>query len=209
MSRILVAGQSRSGSTLLCKIINIMFKQNNVNHTLEFDHPCFSRDSQTIKIHKYNSNLHRAADLVFTCRRDLRDSIVSGYKTVEKPWNSAFGRGWTYHTVGKDLLLEYLDWEDKQDYEFVYEEYFKDKNKILDEVASILGLVTQPDIILEELEKDKPVHIDDNSKLHLRDRKGVASNGGKIGVYKTYFSKEEIEDLNEVYGDWLKRKGYL
>ena len=207
--KILVVGQSRSGSTLLCNIIKTIYKINKINLDFTFDTSDFKSDYEIKKIHKYNDYLHKKCDFIFSCRRDLRDSIVSGYKTLLKPWNSAFGKEWTYFDVGNDLLREYEDWEGKEDYEFIYEDYFQDKHKILNQIAASLEINADPEKILDIIQKDKPVDINDDTKIHLKARKGLSSNGGKIGVYETFFSKEEIDKINKRYESFLKRKGYL
>jgi len=39
--------------------------------------------------------------------------------------------------------------------------------------------------------------------------KNHVSNNGKIGGYKDTLSSEDIQKLENEYGDWLKEKGYM
>lgn len=203
--RILIAGQSRSGSTLLLNIIRAIYRRHNPSVSFA---PPFGPGFHVCKVHQYNKALHEQADIVFTCRRDIRDSIASGYLAIKEPWNSNYRRNLSINHIGDGILREYKDWEGKGDYEFVYERYVENTHAVLEEIKALLGSSMSCENIKTNIEK--PLSLEQCATASDNDRKikGQSSNGGKIGGFRKIFSKEEIEKLNGRYSEFLTGLGY-
>ena len=189
--KILVAGMHKSGSTALFNIIRLCFKD---VYSSWCDYYNEKNESKIhlVKTHSYSKELMEWADIIFTTKRDMKDSTASikRFLMAEKiPYN-----------FDKYLKLNteyYEDWKEYSDYEFVYEQYIEDPIKIINEIALMLNVSIDAELIysmLGELISDKSLVFGDHTN-HMITSKNLI---GKmiVGGHAEYLTKEEIDKVD-------------
>ena len=158
---------------------------------------------------------------VIRIQRDLRDAVASRLRKENSDRDL-------------NVIKEYCDlniswhraWAHITDYDWVYERYKEKPIIVMRELQSVLGL-SHSDELLRGV-----IHHSENLKHFYGDKEkcpltGLAdlsatdfdittkmkkeqmTNNGIIGAYKDFFSEEEIAFMNSMYGDWLKKYGYM
>ena len=208
---ILVAGQSVSGSNLLRKIIKYIFK-----NQLETAKQC-----HITKIHLYNEQIHEQSDIIFTSKRDLRDSMASGCVSMSIPTNSNHGKYYINgeltipkvelaKQIGEGMILEYNDWEKYSNYEFKYERYIEDNLAEIRSIMAFLNIKADKLKVLEDVKSDKGVSMQLVRERNIKIRHdAISTSGGKVGRYKDFFTEREISQLEKHFKNHLTKTGYL
>lgn len=119
MKVILAAGMVRTGSTWLYNVLRYAYL--NAGQRV---YGCYASDYVTetqadvhvVKIHNYDDELRRRADLIFTCWRDLRDVAASA---VRKGWVTGDAADLVPY-LRRILAMQYDAWEPCSDYEAMY-----------------------------------------------------------------------------------------
>lgn len=192
-----IAGMPRTGSTLLYNLIRLMlkYKYDNVNGMFYKKWNKDLNNINVVKIHEFNKELHDNATLIFTSVRDLRDAMASfiRYKNMISSFDLFID--WC------EIMTDWYEvWKDSSNYEFVYEDYIKDKNKIIFEIANLLEInitIDDINILLSDI---------DNLKGSIYNQKTVNllsiinhRTNGKINSYKSTLTKKQIDYIENNY----------
>lgn len=188
---ILVAGMHKSGSTALFNIIRFCFEDVYSSWCGYYNEKNEAK-THLLKTHAYSKELRDWADIIFTTKRDMKDSISSAkrFLTTENiPYD--------FNEYLKLNTKYYNDWKEYSDYEFVYERYIEDPIKIITEISSVLGVSIDAEKVysmLMELISDKSLIFGDYTN-HIITSKNLV---GKmiVGGYADYLTKEEIEAID-------------
>lgn len=137
--RVVVAGLSRSGSTLLFNIVAASFpvlKCSVHSDVLEELLDCLTRCSSdskagcVVKTHKFDSNLIRLTDVVVSSHRNLKDVLLSSTLSL-----SSCSMAGTQPVVPS--LSHYLAWLPYACLDFSYERMYRHPNEIFSQVAAL------------------------------------------------------------------------
>jgi hypothetical protein len=167
-----------------------------------------------------SANEIKETSYVINTRRDLRDCVASSIRRNKKY------EGKDAIELCKGNINFYNQAKLYENFEWVYEEYKKNPPKVVLRILKgIFGKdFKEPseDFLLRTVvncenikNKDIPNnHITEAESNNLMFRKTFmsknhVSNNGKIGGYKDTLSSEDIQKLENEYGDWLKEKGYM
>jgi hypothetical protein len=225
---ILVAGMMRSGSTLLFNMIVKIYKTQmpaKKLHIKRFEwlkQKAASEPTNDIvctKTHMPSEPGLKWANLIFTTKRDIRDSCASGWRRRENDYKKRKTRTLgkkdeVLQTLCKQNIAYFNEWKKHTSYELVYERYMTEPLVVIEEVSKVLNLPINDPIALksiydylEFLPTDK--NLNDKKEhpetLLSKDHK---TNNGEIGGYKKTLNKQEIKDLQALCKDWLIENGY-
>jgi len=225
---ILVAGMAQSGSTLLYNIIlNILDLQGfskgyrgglapvDIAHVI--DQGQYSLSKAHDKTEKCIQFLQHKNIKVFTARRDLRDACASHVRKLKK--RGLFKLGSNLSGRARHYLECYLDWEDRSDFEFIYEKYKngdeKRQNLIIRDIAQILNFKLEEKdaahilyLVEEVLPSEAQYYIEEVDSNTLMTKYHI-TNKGKVGGYKDSLTLDEIKEIESACGSWLREKGYM
>lgn len=137
--RVVVAGLSRSGSTLLFNIVAAAFpvlKCSVHSHVLDKLLDCIARCYSDLKVgcvvktHKFDSNLIRFADVVVSSHRNLKDVLLSSTLSL-----SSCSMAGTQPVVPS--LSHYLAWLPYACLDFSYERMYRHPSEIFSQLATL------------------------------------------------------------------------
>lgn len=116
---VLAAGMARTGSTWLYNVLRYAYL--NAGRTVygcyaDDYRPETKADVHVVKVHNYDDELRRRADLIFTCWRDLRDVAASA---VRKRWVTGAPEDLVPY-LRRILAMQYDAWEPHSDFEAMY-----------------------------------------------------------------------------------------
>jgi hypothetical protein len=106
--------------------------------------------------------------------------LKQGHKIIED--------GWDY-------------WIDRVDYIFCYEDYMKDRNKVVTDLMNKIPFDKVYDYPVDDLIGQTDVWLGVNPEH--------ASNGGKINGWSDVFSEKQEQIIIREFGGWLKSQGYI
>ena len=106
--------------------------------------------------------------------------LKQGHKMIED--------GWDY-------------WIDRVDYIFCYEDYMKDRNKVVTDLMNKIQFDKVYDYPVDDLIGQTDVWLGVNPEH--------ASNGGKINGWSDVFSEKQEQIIIREFGGWLKSQGYI
>ena len=106
--------------------------------------------------------------------------LKQGHKIIED--------GWDY-------------WIDRVDYIFCYEDYMKDRNKVVTDLMNKIPFNKVYDYPVDDLIGQTDVWLGVNPEH--------ASNGGKINGWSDVFSEKQEQIIIREFGGWLKSQGYI
>ena len=106
--------------------------------------------------------------------------LKQGHKMIED--------GWDY-------------WIDRVDYIFCYEDYMKDRNKVVTDLMNKIPFDKVYDYPVDDLIGQTDVWLGVNPEH--------ASNGGKINGWSDVFSEKQEQIIIREFGGWLKSQGYI
>ena len=106
--------------------------------------------------------------------------LKQGHKMIED--------GWDY-------------WIDRGDYIFCYEDYMKDRNKVVTDLMNKIPFDKVYDYPVDDLIGQTDVWLGVNPEH--------ASNGGKINGWSDVFSEKQEQIIIREFGGWLKSQGYI
>ena len=106
--------------------------------------------------------------------------LKQGHKMIED--------GWDY-------------WIDRVDYIFCYEDYMKDRNKVVTDLMNKIPIDKVYDYPVDDLIGLTDVWLGVNPEH--------ASNGGKINGWSDVFSEKQEQIIIREFGGWLKSQGYI
>ena len=106
--------------------------------------------------------------------------LKQGHKIIED--------GWDY-------------WIDRVDYIFCYEDYMKDRNKVVTDLMNKIPFDKVYDYPVDDLIEQTDVWLGVNPEH--------ASNGGKINGWSDVFSEKQEQIIIREFGGWLKSQGYI
>lgn len=142
---VLVAGMRHSGSTALFNILRIIIESEGLPHIAAYsetrkciDEVLLSDASafRLIKTHEMRDDLLSRADLVFTTRRDLRDTVASASRR-DFAQLRRIGSAVEYAKYNRTL---HEIWLPHSHYEFHYERFMRAPFEVIREVQGMLGL---------------------------------------------------------------------
>lgn len=203
---IICAGIPRSGSTRLYSILRLGLEQNfPLNEISSQWEAAFKVGDHhnLLKIHNFSKKWLDWSDFVFTTKRDLRyiaasaiDLMPAGtYKTPE-----------SLVQMCKDILIMYDSWNEHSDYELVYEDFYKNETKIVDDIFKVLNLKVDIEKLLFELKeiKNSNLNFDHTTLMH---KNHISKNTGLH--YTKRLSKEQYEIIEKEFKDWLICNKYI
>ncbi len=201
---ILVAGMRHSGSTALFNIIRLGIEKSGYKYVSGYSEHDYlaSKIRQSgciglIKTHEFRDDLLGMADVIFTSRRDLRDTVASAvrrdFHLVKKMGNSV-----EYAKYNRSI---YDSWASKSDFEFVYEQFIINPNKSIEEILGFLGLDKNftKSICGEVLNLPK-----NNYKTTLLSETHITNPEHNMS-YKDTLSEEAVSMINANHYLWLKQ----
>ena len=227
---ILVAGMGHSGSTLLYNIILNILDSHGITGAARYNAPPYTQTFHILaneapqyllfKVHGKTPAseiiLQNKNTKVFTTRRDIRDSVASHTRKIKK--RGTFS-GQTIEQRTKHALNPYLEWENRSDFEFVYEDYKngndEGRSSILLEIAKVLNLDLEEESIkkilyvVEEVLPARAQLLSNETDSDTLMTKYHITNKGLVGSYKDFLDSDEIEQIEQICGEWLKNKGYI
>jgi len=208
---IIVAGMCQSGSTLLFNLIRFILESKNNKvyscHYSNFDYlqACDS-DYTIIKTHKHHIKLHTMADFIFVTQRDLRDTICS----AKRRWPKLFNTPQKLVNRGHHNISVYNDWKDYANFDFIYEKYMKEPNKMIERIGRILNIKDVDSIAVKnktdglfEMKIPERDDFDDSVYSKTLLSKHHNTSGGKSGLYKIDLTIEEIDAIEDEHMDWI------
>lgn len=207
---LVVAGMRHSGSTALFNILRLAMEQLGIPYT-----GCYSEreDCSTkvlgsafagiIKTHEFRGDILQMADVIFTTRRDLRDTVASAVRRKFTPFERMVGDKPVEYAKNNRALHDL--WHPHSNYEFVYERFLADPAAVVSEVlqtAKVPGQANIPEIVekVRCLPKDQyditllsPSHITDpEHKLRFSDT----------------LPPDSVAKISLQHFDWLEKFGY-
>lgn len=219
MKTIAVVGMRRSGSTLLFNLIRSLFILNGYelySTQLQFFDFSKRKDFNVVKVHQYDKEVHEKSDIIFSTIRDLRDCVASDIR-----FNYSLGSKKRHGVRNKssEIINFYNKWKDHSDYEFRYEDYKLDGEKIINEVVD---LIEQRLDINFKIKDSKSLLDNVNKIIELsKQREGSLAfqsedlmfpthiTDGNVKSYYNTLSKEEISYIEKTYSSWLKNHNYI
>lgn len=202
---ILVAGMGRSGSTAIFNLIKTLLEQKYDEVYAVFEDDYKESDRKEVNIIKTHFNDHSEwADFIITTRRDIRD-VISSFKQFNPTYGNKT-KQWT-----KAFMNWHKRWVDKTDYEVVYETFIKDREKIINEMASLFKIenydIGEINEKIDSLYNIRNIvgRFDKETLIHPNH---ISKTKGKIGSYKEILSVGEIKIIEDTSIEWLKKYGY-
>ena len=92
-------------------------------------------------------------------------------------------------------------WINNVDYIFCYEDYMKDKNKVVTDLMNKIPFNKVYDYPVDDLIGQADAWLGTNPQH--------ASNGGKINGWSDVFSEKQEQIIIREFGGWLKEQGYI
>jgi len=199
---ILIAGMGRSGSTVLYNIIRELLLMNEKNVYCALDGK-YSHDKEQpfnlVKTH-YDIKFKDWSDIIITTKRDIRD-VISSFKQYNSSYNKGGAKQWT-----NAFLNWYNLWEFDSDYEFIYEDFINDEEKIINDLSNLIGIKNFDMSLI----KDKIISLKSNNNNNetLMTLKHISNTKGRINSYKEILSSSEINIINNIAKEWLDKHNY-
>jgi len=193
--KVLVAGMQKSGSTALFNIIRLCFiESGSVPHSswYHFYEPKNISVHHVVKVHALEEDFREWADIIFTAKRDIRDSMSSAKRCLKEFMPKG---DYDFDEVLKLNTGYYFDWKPYSDYEFVYEDYTTNHTKVIAEIAEKLGVSINPKEVYSKL-----IDLTYNCKsfgIHTPHLITSHFHVGKmqVGGYRDFLTEDEIEGI--------------
>ena len=202
---VLIAGMGRSGSTAIFNLVKTLLegKYGEIYSVFEDDYR--ETECKEVNLIKTHFNDHGEwADIIITTRRDIRD-VISAFKQFNPTYENKTEQ-WT-----KAFLDWHARWVNKTDYEVIYEIFINNREKIINEIATILDVenydIEDVNNKLDSLHNNRKIDgkFDKETLIH---RNHISKTKGKIGSYKEILSDAEINVIESISNEWLKKYGY-
>jgi len=202
-SVILVAGMRHSGSTALFNIIRLGLEKSGhefISGYSEYE-SLASKIRQAgciglIKTHEFRDDLLSMADVVFTTRRDLRDTVASAVRR-EFPILKKLGSAIEYAKYNRSLFDL---WSHHTDFQFVYEDFIRNPLESVDKIIEFLGL--DKDHVEAICHEVSNLPKDDYQTTLLSE--SHITDPGHEKSYLDTLSKDDISMINANHYMWLK-----
>jgi len=233
-----VTGMSQAGSTLCYNLIRLLIEQSYNNYKVMIQAEQMGSPPSAIYTHDIggpktfviakqhdlpiSSMLHSSQNgveykkkrdtgaipiIIFNVRRDVRDTTASNLRKNPQQTNVV--------QIAKTNITYYSDWAPVADYEWVYEDYKKNPIEVTKKMQDVLGDINLNEERLmyvvhkAETIKDLAPETLKNVEPFTRLKSEHITNNGKIQAYRDILTDEQIELLENTFGDWLKEKDYM
>lgn len=221
MGLILIAGMRRSGSTVAFQIAialaggydsNLGFTDVSLGPNLPETIPITTK---VVKTHSYQPHLQddiRAGRVcVINTYRDPRDITVSMMNFQKRPFHEVMQRGLVKHAVHHQQLWEKSVSANRHDAR--YEDWNQDLGSLVHIVARAAG------IEVSDKKADKLADMFSSERNRIRAshavnmRRDLLSPGhitdGREGQWQGQLSGQQLEQIYEFAGDWMRDRAYL
>ncbi|QDT61735.1 Sulfotransferase domain protein [Stieleria bergensis] len=204
----LSAGMPRSGSTWLYNVARLLIESDtSLSKRFTFGwvgdfKKLPTQGSCLIKLHEFDAEIAESADVILYSYRDIRDATAS---PVRK-----FNKAATLDMVDQ-FVREHGQWAAKANYVMRYEDMLVEKETIVQQVATTLGIAEiDPAVITASVEalayeskgkKRKTYH-----KQNLYHRNHITD--GRHGSWQGVLSDEFVEAIEQRHAEWLHEHGY-
>lgn len=204
---IVVAGMRHSGSTALFNILRLAFAREGSRVMSGY-----SEHKQTakllrrkvglrlVKTHEFRDDIAAAADLIFTARRDLRDSVASAvrrdfplYRQLRTPVEYA-----------KHNRALHAMWAPHSDFEFVYETFMADPVAVTADVLEAAGLSSLPAAAICRAVLKLPT---DDYATTLLTPQHITDPTHQL-TYRDTLAASDIKTIEAHHHKWLRRHSY-
>ena len=204
---ILVAGMRHCGSTALFNILRIGFLAAGHHVT-----SCYSESKRfadvmqsgdgvrLVKAHEVRPDLPAHSALVFTARRDLRDTVASAARRGF-PLLAKSGTPVSYADYNRAL---HDAWQPRSHHTFIYEEFLEDPERVAGQALAAAGLPTRHAKTVYEEVRNLPT--DDYQTTLLSP--GHITDPDRRLTFQDTFSSADLDSIEKAHGDWLRQFGY-
>ena len=225
---IIVVGMGRSGTTLLREILHRAFGSKRVeyyhwprNYSIHRGR-CKKHEKDFWIICQRDFRDVLASGIRNMIQRVPHEAVMEEYRVTE---NQIPPEGFKKFRVDYHYKEEYYDyeyfihehqilkqghkiiedgwdyWIDRVDYIFCYEDYMKDRNKVVTDLMNKIPFDKVYDYPVDDLIGQTDVWLGVNPEH--------ASNGGKINGWSDVFSEKQEQIIIREFGGWLKSQGYI
>lgn len=207
--KIAIVGMGRSGSTVLYNLAKACLRRSGLKvfgalcsipqASDEIKKAENDMDAVVLKTHAYSRFLHEWADAILTPKRDLRDALASTRRYMpHRATNPA-----EIIKECKGMTKAHDDWMPYADYRFVYEDYKRDPLVEIEKLANFLETRIGAQEVLEDMKDLHKKGYEDTicARNHITD--------GGVGTYGNTLTPSEVALIEEKFGWWLDREGYL
>lgn len=191
---LLQAGMGRAGSTLAYRILEAVVHQ--------------EPGVRVKKKHKFSERDAKRALVILTARRDIRDVVASEIRQEQKRRDEGYEPRPEFVDVAylsNRHRQFYENWAPYSSYEFVYEDYQTDPDRVAGEIIEVVGSqlpTSERSVEAVRCAAEGSRRREMSSQLHR-------TNDGKMAAFYDVLSPEEVNFLEREWAEWLDRFGYL
>lgn len=207
---IVICGMRHAGSTALFNIIRLALEQKNIKYI-----SCYSESEKykndfeeiinfdgvkLIKTHEFRDDIMDLADVIFTARRDLRDTVASALRR-DFPLLKKVGGEVEYAKYNRAL---YDLWQPYSNYEFIYENFINNPLKSINNMVDYIDLKEVDCQSVLDSVNNLPTN---NYSVTLLSESHITDPTHKL-TYKDSLSLGVIDNINKNNFRWLKAHNY-
>jgi hypothetical protein len=203
---IVASGMPRSGSTWLYNVIRLIIRTGKPEINWQcgwLDDLNWEEESDClVKVHRANDIMSTKADVIFYSYRDIRDSVASLKRKLNKePSISSVDQ----------MMADDSYWRKRAIYSMKYEDMLSSPESVVTNIAKTLKIITdKPGEIVTQIAKLSYESIGTKNDIYHAENllhKGHITDG-RVGSWKGYIPEPLVAEIEKKYSSWFVSNGY-